>query len=1011
MRKSIIRGISYCIALVMMVALVFGIIGTSNLTASAVGAPITSEIKIAHITDLHYFPFEDCNVKDPNDKKSDFYIKLATDTKLCQEAGTILNAVYKKIVAENPDYLVVSGDITRDSELQAHIDVANGLRYLQNTLRETNPDFQIFVVPGNHDLVNTNASKFDANGSRAKDADGNVISGEKLATSVSEFPKIYAGLGYPNLTAENRAEYIAKYVSHSASFGLTTSYIESSNLPNIVFHRYSDIIGYPTADDKAVNCLTYVAIIDNAKVAVCGIDSTERKAAENIFGWEHETGGRITQNCLNWLSAKTAASREANYTLIGTLHHNVAPHYAMEENLTKDFTLYNWEDTATYLADEVGLRYVFTGHMHASDRAQFTSYKGNTITDFETGSTVSLKAPSRYVTISRTEYDNKVYEDVTSLVIPIESLENIQSFHIDKPTTFEVHPEYFAFQQVTNLTDMIEKGLYDLLIRRLVDGFVNEGLQSMLYDLVDGVIPPSLSLAGLKLELPQTALMKVVNIVLDDLFNNLTYVYDGKSYDNLISVAHALVNGVLNIVVYTDGEEAYTLEQVGIKMYKEHLIGGEAADYAALDAKFKGLSERLLTTDLKQNTIKQLADILLNTLIMNKDSLIPVLLSHKFDISGLTYDASITDPAAASKRFTAKEQADITKLFNVLRDLAGIDILDKGYICLNEIVELPLVQSLLSKLIDTKGMPLLDFVYDALGKYLTTSFYTGLGGIVNNIVMAFSIDDTFDGHTADISKTNFHELYTYRVDNGLNMGITVNGVKFGTAYDGEPHFTTATYADGRLPSHATATFGDKTNTSVNLSFYTNHEVNGLVKYRVKGSTAEWSTINSSVELKPVAFPLMDLGLFATYTSTSLDKKGTIPATFANREEVKGSVKFANIHSVTLSNLLPNTEYEYQLVGTFEDKVYPTKTKYFKTALSEGSTNEFTVLAMTDVQAMLKSDYQNALEAFEKIEVAYDFIINCGDVVDSGKNTTQWSYSQNILSTVWGETLTVVAAGN
>ena len=49
-----------------------------------------------------------------------------------------------------------SGDITQDGERQSHIDVANGLRRLQNEIRDIEgmEKFQIFVVFGNHDLYN-----------------------------------------------------------------------------------------------------------------------------------------------------------------------------------------------------------------------------------------------------------------------------------------------------------------------------------------------------------------------------------------------------------------------------------------------------------------------------------------------------------------------------------------------------------------------------------------------------------------------------------------------------------------------------------------------------------------------------------------------------------------------------------------------------------------------------------------------------------------------------------------
>ena len=108
------------------------------------------------------------------------------------------------------------------------------------------------------------------------------------------------------------------------------------------------------------------------------------------------------------------------------------------------------------MADEIGLRYVFTGHMHASDRSQFTTYRGNTILDFETGSLVSYKAPTRYTTISRTTYESNVYEDVKTKTIPVDTLKDIQSFQIDVKKTFETAPNLFKYQDISNSIKIVE---------------------------------------------------------------------------------------------------------------------------------------------------------------------------------------------------------------------------------------------------------------------------------------------------------------------------------------------------------------------------------------------------------------------------------------------------------------------------------------------------------------------------------------------------------------------------
>lgn len=1024
MNKKLLNRITTITVFTLMIALIAGVIGFGNTDIVDASEFLSSDIVIAHITDVHYFPFEDCNIDDPTSKDTDYYKLTCSDTKLIREAGTIFNATILNIITQKPDYLIVSGDLTSNGELLAHYDVANGLRYLQNEIRKTNENFQVFVIPGNHDIYNPTAARFDA--------DGNIYTGDDNFTDAETFAQIYAGLGYPNISEySNQDELKNTFTSKNNTFGFTSQYIVSDNAENIDYLYYYDEIGFPVKDyDKAVNCLSYIAIVNDIDYVFNCMDSTERNANDSTFGFKQITGGRVSADVLNWYKENTINEKNNNFTIVGTVHHNIAPHYSMEENITKDFTLYNWEDSATFMADELGIRYVFTGHMHATDRTQFTTYRGNTITDFETGSIVSYKAPTRYATISRTIYDEKLYEDVTTKVIPVENLKNVQSFLIDIPKSFENEPDFFYFSHITDLTNHIEKEIYNIMLEKFVNGFINEDLYSKLYDMVADIIPPSISFGKLNLDLPYSAVMKVVVLLLDDIFYGLNYQIGEVKYNSLIDMAHALIKkevandedllqnsngekGLLNIVVYTDNEKIYTLEDIVVKIYVGHLTGNEAEDYNALDKATKELLDQLITTDIDNNIVKKIVDTALKPLLLDDGALLPSLINHKFDLTKLYFDESITDPAEIAVRFTQEEQEDFLGIIGAVSVL--IDGIYDDYICLNEATQSLFVLDLLGSLgLDLNGMNIIDWAKDFIDKYMTESFFTGIGGIIREIALSWATDDTPDGEISYFENDELKEVIIF-VDNGFDMGITVGDKKIGTAYDGKPYYTKATYDDGRLPSHATATFGDDPATSVNLQFYTHYTVNGQVKYREVGDT-DWHIIDASTIREPFAYPLFDIGYFATYTDVLIDKKGTKKYTLGNRDEAPVSVKFTNIHSITLTGLKANTKYEYVLIGTYdignsEEKIYETAIKSFKTALPIGSDEEFSILAMTDVQAMIQKNYEDALKSFKAITQPYDFIINCGDVVDSGKNIKQWGYSQNILSSIWGNTLTVVTAGN
>ena len=98
--------------------------------------------------------------------------------------------MFEEIATKKPDYLVVTGDLSSDGERVALIEIANALRSLQNKIRDDGKNnFQIFVVPGNHDILNENATDYSE------------LKGKRIdAVTKLEFVKIFAGLGYPNMT-------------------------------------------------------------------------------------------------------------------------------------------------------------------------------------------------------------------------------------------------------------------------------------------------------------------------------------------------------------------------------------------------------------------------------------------------------------------------------------------------------------------------------------------------------------------------------------------------------------------------------------------------------------------------------------------------------------------------------------------------------------------------------------------------------------------------------------------
>ena len=62
-------------------------------------------------------------------------------------------------------------------------------------------------------------------------------------------------------------------------------------------------------------------------------------------GYDHLTGGRLTEELLGWMREKTAQNPDRTY--VAAYHFNVLPHFEQEDDILKDFVFYNWEYIAT----------------------------------------------------------------------------------------------------------------------------------------------------------------------------------------------------------------------------------------------------------------------------------------------------------------------------------------------------------------------------------------------------------------------------------------------------------------------------------------------------------------------------------------------------------------------------------------------------------------------------------------------------------------------------------------
>ena len=134
LENAVVRGFRAALAAVLALALALPVGGLTTLSAFADepaqnaaeatpgdadgNAAGDADIKIAVLSDTHYYPLtyvSDCE---------DYETYVGGDPKMLEESGSIADAALQMVRQDNPDILMVSGDLTKDGEIQGHRDLA-----------------------------------------------------------------------------------------------------------------------------------------------------------------------------------------------------------------------------------------------------------------------------------------------------------------------------------------------------------------------------------------------------------------------------------------------------------------------------------------------------------------------------------------------------------------------------------------------------------------------------------------------------------------------------------------------------------------------------------------------------------------------------------------------------------------------------------------------------------------------------------------------------------------------
>ncbi len=853
------------------------------------------------------------------------------------------------------------------------------------------------MIPGNHDLYNSGARCYLPSDEElaylTEDEQTALIRsyGSRMALPVNlvDFYEIYHGLGY----GEETLGTLDYFYKSSYFYGCGNADYNRALAPNDptadeIESQKSD----PTVFDKATRAggLSYIARMADGFTLVA-IDSNRLSYTSPFtyspigddayrFGrWTCQTAGDISHEQLLWIENVLTESEKPT-ALVGASHHSVVPHTDMEDEITTRFMASDFRTACYYLAD-LGVRYVFTGHVHANDVATYVSQKGNVLYDLETPSTAVYGAAIRVV---RLDVMQSGAEKAFDNLYAIESLNGKDTedliAHLNGriSSILSLIPDYYLNE---DLIVKLKNKANDLSGKTIAGTFtVGQVTVDLLKDLIDDAF--TLDLVKPTIENGTYAFPKETTAG----YHALDLAADLVDYLFSLDCSLGKVPG------------GYTLSALAKDLYRRNLVG---AEYASLTPELTAVCEALDSGELTEKLLSTVYDFLMPQLCVLFDA--PISLDTPLE-SGKGFDLS-----SYAARYEAASGTEIGKAaFNLLKNNSVTSIRTLA-IALKKISQNAIISAILSGIDASAVTKVLSYVnkitpktdlttflnQEFVEKYVTPSLYRDLGAYAKRIALSYALDPSPDGTT--IEKDGDVLRYAYPTDSLLTLRLSNGSVAYGGAYsfrgalgieDNPP-----TQEDGRLPEMISLSYGEDPYRLINVKWFTRIQTpidqfeasESYVQYY--GETKPGALFLAGGEKVTLTLPLIDLGFFYL-TSTKVEYEMHTASLYIG--------DFAD--GETISFRVGSDETGWSDVYTFKKKAANGKT---------------TVLAAADLQGSVEEDYARCADSAAialSVTPNADLFISAGDNVQKGDNVSQWSWLMRRNAALFSHYVTVTAAG-
>lgn len=443
-------------------------------------------VKISLMSDIHVLPKE-LIADNPAYTRA-----MHADRKLFTQSQGIFDEAIRLAEVNDSEIIMIPGDLTKDGEKQSHEYVSSKLEAWKSGREAQGKKAAYFVIPGNHDINNCDGYDFTKYNA---DTDKAELAG---LTTHTMFNSMYKSLYEGAELYINSEEYKSYMANHQ---GVAEGHGSSS------YAKHIDLAG---------------SIEGKSGLTVIGIDTSINTADVTPNGEDsHITAGTMGAKLYQWAKKQVIEAKKRNDVVFLLSHHGYIPHFVKEPELLKEYLLNEWNENcydgkrpAEAFAD-LGVSYVFTGHMHAQDIARLVSRDGNTIYDIETGSTVTYPCPIRHLELNNAiatenpEHDldvktelikNVTYTDFDKKDTTIENLtEFAKGTVINKDLIVGASGALFTSELYKNLSSDLSKSITGLLEKGVSPEDSHQKLSDYLWDNLEPVLIPKLKDMVLKM--------------------------------------------------------------------------------------------------------------------------------------------------------------------------------------------------------------------------------------------------------------------------------------------------------------------------------------------------------------------------------------------------------------------------------------------------------------------------------------------------------------------------------